>query len=122
MFYKLSSSGMVIFGAVMCVIAGTNDSVEPLVLLGASTGMWVGTIIFAFVCHAALLGNDRPGLFGYTAVAVSGFLYATCVVAICTKHQAQGMILVFFFAVTLVIPLFVTVVHNGKVISHEYDR
>ena len=119
MFYKLSSTGLVIFALTMCVIAGTSDSVEPLVLMGAATGMWLGTILFAFVCHAALLGNDRPGLFGYTAVAVSGFLYATCVVAICTKHQAQGMILVFFFAVTLVIPLVITVFHNVKVASYE---
>ena len=119
MFYKLSSTGMVIFALTMCVIAGTSDSVEPLVLMGAATGMWLGTILFAFVCYAALLGNNRPGVFSYVAVAVSGFLYATCVVAICTKHSGQGLFIAFFFAVTLVIPLIFTVVHNGKVASYE---
>lgn len=118
MFYKLSCTGMVIFALTMCVITYTNDSVEPLVMLGASTGMWLGTILFAFVCQAALLGNDRPGLISYAAVTVAGFLYATCVVAICTKHQAQGTLLAFFFAVTLLIPVVFTVVHNGKVTSH----
>ena len=119
MFYKLSCTGMVIFALTMCVITYTNDSVEPLVMLGAATGMWLGTIVFAFVCHAALLGNNRPGLFGYVAVTLAGFLYATCVVAICTKHQAQGVFILFFFAVTLAIPLIFTVVHNGKVTSHD---